>query len=64
MSKDGAAIIRRMLTELSSCKYGYRSVVDGCYLTSIGNYGMVEPEETMGSIVDMVIEILNTEQEE
>jgi hypothetical protein len=48
-----------MLRELSTMKYGYRSVVEGCYDMAISNVGYSKPEESKNDIVDAVIELLN-----
>lgn len=48
-----------MITELSSLKYGYRDIVEGCYQTAITNCGYDKPTESMLVIIDEVIRILN-----
>ncbi len=60
MSDEAKAIIARMLRELSSCKYGYKGIVEGCFSACVENYGLARPPEDKDEIVDRVIAILNT----
>ena len=59
MSNEATKIINFMVLQLSSCKYGYRIIVEGCYDTAVENYSMPVPVETKKWIVDKVILMLN-----
>jgi len=58
-SNEARRIMGFMITELSSLKYGYRDIVEGCYQTAITNCGYDKPTESMLVIIDEVIRILN-----
>lgn len=60
LSKAGYALVKQMLLESSSLKYGYRKIVEGCYDYCIHRYGMELPQEPKAIIVSKVIEILNS----
>ena len=57
MSQDAYNIIRFMCHQLSTCKYAYKSIVEGCYEAAINNYSMAQPAETKNYIVNKVINI-------
>jgi len=59
MSEEATNVISFMCRELSSCKYGYKSIVEGCYDAAIKGYNMTVPNETKDWIVDKVISILD-----
>lgn len=59
-SKSAHAIIHRMVTELSTNKYFYRPIAEGCYDACISNYGMTAPVEDKDLIVDKVLEVMQT----
>ncbi len=56
-------IIHFMIRKLSSCKYGYRDIVEGCYNAAVENYGFT-PVENKEEVIDKVIEILKVHAEE
>jgi len=59
ISVTGQVVIGRIVRELSECKYGYRTIVEGAYDACINNYHLEKPEESKDLIVDKAIEILN-----
>ena len=60
MSEEARMIIHFMCKELSTCKYAYVSIVEGCYATAINIYKMTAPIATKEWVVKKVISILNT----
>ncbi len=52
-------IMRFMLRQLSSTKYGYRDVIEGCYDTANKHLEYSESDEVRTAVVDKVIELLN-----
>jgi hypothetical protein len=58
ISQEGRTLMYHMIKELSSLKYGYRTVVEGCYDTLINNCGLKRPMESKSEIVVNVIDIL------
>lgn len=60
MDSDARKLMTIMIKKLSSLKYGYRVVVEGCYNALIGNYGIkISTSSTKEEIIDKVISILN-----
>lgn len=59
MSEEARRIIFFMCKELSTCKYVYESIVEGCYDTASNNHKMIVPIETKEWIVKKVISVLN-----
>ncbi len=59
MTNEGYLVVSRMVAELSTCKYGYRNIVEGCYEACINNYHMTKPTDSRDDIVDKALEILN-----
>lgn len=59
MSGEAYKIIQHMCKELSTCKYGYRDIVEGCYTTAVNHYKMAVPVETKECIIEKVISVLN-----
>lgn len=55
--------INRMLTfligNLSSCKYLYRNIIEGCYQTAIDYSHYDEPDEGMDFVVDKFLHIMS-----
>lgn len=62
MSEKKKKILSFMIRKLSTMKYGYRDIVEGCYLAAIKNYHYVAPEEGMDDVVDSAISILKGEK--
>lgn len=59
LSADAESLITHMIKEISSMKYFYQSIADGCYDASINNFGMNKPVECKSTIVNLVIKQLN-----
>jgi hypothetical protein len=58
-SKEGLAVVSRILAEVSGCKYLYRSIVSGAFVACVTDYGMAKPAETKDEIIDEVFRVLN-----
>lgn len=52
-------IMRFMLRQLSSSKYGYRDVIEGCYDVANRHFEYSNSDEVRKTVVDEVIKILN-----
>jgi len=63
-SSEALQLMAFMISELSTMKYGYRDIVEGCYWMSIKNCAFPKPEESIDIIVDEVIRILKDEENE
>ncbi len=59
MSVEQSKLMAFMILELSTMKYTYRSIIEGCYEAAITNYGYKKPSESKNVIVDEVIGMLN-----
>lgn len=59
-STEGKAIVAFMLRELSGSKYLFRSTIEGCYGTAIEHYNMPPGTESMDTIIDDFLEILES----
>ena len=62
LSKSGYAVVTRMLAESTSLKYGYKSIIEGCFDYCIRRYGMEVPPEPKDVIVSQVMEILKSNE--
>lgn len=61
LNSDGLNVVRKMLFELSTLKYAYRSTIEGCYEYTINKYGLIFPIELKPKIIESVIQILRKE---
>lgn len=59
MSNEKYLIMTFMLRELSSMKYCYKSVIDGCFDTAVNNKGYAMPSEGKENVVSDVTDKLN-----
>ncbi len=58
LSPEANQLATRMLEELSTLGYGYRSMIAGCFDYCIARYGMATPTEDKNIVVDHVLNIL------
>jgi hypothetical protein len=54
MSNEKYLIMTFMLRELSTMKYCYKSVIDGCFDAAVNNKGYAMPTEGKESVVEYV----------
>jgi len=57
-SDEASIIIRWMIKELSTLKYFYREIAQGCFRSSYKNYRMKKPIETEDEIINFVIKTM------
>ena len=58
MSIDGQNVLVFMLRNLTTMKYAYRCIVEGCFDNAL-NHGHKVPPESKDEIVDEAIKLLN-----
>lgn len=57
MTQEADNIITFMIKELSSLKYCYRDIIEGCYTAALRYRNYVEPKEGKDFVVDKVTEV-------
>jgi hypothetical protein len=58
MTKEGQAVTRRILAEVSGFKYFYRSTVAAAFETCVNHYKMTKPSELKDEIIDEVLRVM------
>ena len=56
---DKQLLVAHMVRELSTMKYFYAEIAEGCYDAAINNKGYAKPKESKESIVKEAINVLN-----
>jgi hypothetical protein len=59
MTQEARKLMAFVIRELSTLKYGYKTIVEGCYDVAIQKYKFAVPIESKAEIVNKVIECLN-----
>jgi len=62
-SKEGLALVRYMLKELSAMKYVYLEIAEGCYDAAVGHYGYAVPLENKEVIVGLAMATLKASKD-